>query len=279
MDVALTEESSFAACVKRLRADADKMPMPGRLERLSMDAIMFATEVFQPRDINAAWLATDSHVKALVEAVKTAEGNAFDPVTVWWSGLHWYVIDGHHRMMAYRRAKKEDEKLPLDTIPVDVFDGSLDEAIRQSAVLNSKDKLPMTRADKLERAWKLVCLGNGWTGEDIVSATTVSLRTVATMRKERKGLLAQGKDDPLEVTWADVLSKVSPVNHDDDWKERQAVEWQKRLVRMFGKKFAEQPEIAARAIELYSARLPEELVSMWPDEAKKVADSAVDPEF
>lgn len=244
-----------------------------------MDAIMFATEVFQPRDINAAWLATDSHVKALVEAVKTAEGNAFDPVTVWWSGLHWYVIDGHHRMMAYRRAKKEDEKLPLDTIPVDVFDGSLDEAIRQSAVLNSKDKLPMTRADKLERAWKLVCLGNGWTGEDIVSATTVSLRTVATMRKERKGLLAQGKDDPLEVTWADVLSKVSPVNHDDDWKERQAVEWQKRLVRMFGKKFAEQPEIAARAIELYSARLPEELVSMWPDEAKKVADSAVDPEF
>jgi ParB-like chromosome segregation protein Spo0J len=274
------EEGSFAESVKRLRQEAGVTPMPGRPERLPLKEIKTAEGAFQPRDIETAWLATDSHVKALAEAVKNADGYAFDPITIWWSGRHWYVIDGHHRIMAYRRAKKEDEKLKIEAVPVTVFEGTVEQAIQEAVTLNSKDKLPMSKADKLERAWKLVCLNaDEMTKEQIVKATTVSARTVANMRRERRVLLEQGETNLLAWTWVDVLAQGRPVNHDDDWQERQAVQWQKRLVKHFGKKFAEQPEIAARALELYSARLPEELVRFWPDQARRAVEEVDELEF
>jgi ParB-like chromosome segregation protein Spo0J len=274
------EEGSFAESVKRLREEAGKAPVPSKPVRLRLKEIRTAERAFQPRDIETAWLALDSHVKALTEAVKNAEGNAFDPITVWWSGLHWYVIDGHHRMKAYLRAKKEDEKLKIETVPVNVFEGTIELAIQEAVTLNSKDKLPMSKADKLERAWKLVCLNaDGMTKEQIVKATTVSERTVANMRRERRTLLQHGEADLLALTWVDVLAHGRPASHDDEWQERQAIQWQKRLVKHFGKKFAEQPEIAARALELYSARLPEELVRLWPEEARRAVQEDEELEF
>lgn len=260
---------SFADVLWRLEKEAGHKAQQGQPERLPVAKIKTAVEVFQPRNIEFAWLATDSHVKALVGALK--DGNNFDPLVVWWSGRYWYVIDGHHRLMAYQQINKE-KKLNIDTIPVTVFEGAVDEAIRQAATLNAKDKLPMRKNDKLERAWKLVCLNDGWTAKQLHEATTISVRTIKTMRDKRRQFLANGVVNLFNMTWQEVRGGASSVDHGDEWQEQQAIQWQKRLVKHFGKKLAEQPEIAARALELYSERLPEELVRFWPDQARRAID-------
>jgi hypothetical protein len=58
-----------------------------------------------------------------------------------------------------------------------------------------------------------------------------------------------------------------------------AQDWVRRFVKLFDKKLIEQPAIAARALELYSARLPLELVRFWPDEAQQVVDEEAQAEF
>lgn len=77
---------TFAETLGRLREEADHTPQPCDPQRLPLNEIKTAEVVFQPRDTDAAWLATDSHVKVLAEAVKERANDAFDPLTVWWSG-------------------------------------------------------------------------------------------------------------------------------------------------------------------------------------------------
>jgi hypothetical protein len=178
--------------------------------------------------------------------------------------------------MAFRRVQDERAKPKIDTVPVKVFAGTVNEAIAQSAILNSKDKLPMRKADKLERAWKLVCL-EGMTKRQIHEATTIATRTVATMRDKRRKLIER-EMDPLDWTWEDAKADQRS-SYDENWEERQAREWVQRFVKHFGKKLVQQPEIAARALELYSDRLPLELVRCWPDEAKTVSSEAEAEEF
>ena len=267
------EEITYADMLRAIQPEADRYPQPSpEPSRLPLGALRVAEPLFQPRDIQAAYLATDSHIKVLVDAVKENGEKAFDPLTVWWSGAGWYVIDGHHRLMAFRKEKR------VEAVPVTVFVGSINDAIRQSVSLNSRDKLPMRKDDKLERAWKLVCLDAGLTKGDIHSDTTISERTVTTMRQKRKDLIARG-DDPLDWSWREAKKDDRTINPDEDWVEEHAKDWMRRIVKAFGKKFVEQPQIAARALELYSERLPLELVRFWPDAAQQVVEEEAEAEF
>jgi hypothetical protein len=267
----MTGELSFAEAFRLLLAEAERQPQPSPPVRLALGEIRTVEAVFQPRDVDAAWLASESHVKVLVDAVRENGAEAFDPLTVWWSGAAWYVIDGHHRLMAFREVKQ------VSAVPVSVFTGPLHSAITRSVALNSKDKLPMRKEDKLERAWKLVCLG-GLTKAEIHAATTISTRTVATMRQKRKELVERG-NTPLEWEWRDAKQDKQAVIPDDSWAEKLAQDWVRRLVKAFDKKFIEQPGIAARALELYSERLPLELARLWPDAARKAVEEENELEF
>ena len=131
----------------------------------------------------------------------------------------------------------------------------------------------MSKDDKLERAWKLVCLNNGWTREQIRDATSVSLRSIANMRSRRKLLLENGEfENLLDITWNIAKSDKREITIDDEWKEKMAISWQKRLVKAFSKEFAVHPEIAARALQLYSERLPAMLIREWPDEVREIME-------
>lgn len=264
-------ELSFADALSLLMAEAERQPQPSTPARLALRDMRTAEAVFQPRDVNAAWLASESHVKLLVDAVKENGAEAFDPLTVWWSGAAWYVIDGHHRLMAFRQVKEGS------AVPVSVFTGPLHSAITRSVALNSKDKLPMRKEDKLERAWKLVCLG-GLTKAEIHAATTISTRTIASMRQKCKQLLERGHR-PLEWDWRDAKQDNQTVAPDDSWAEKLAQDWVRRLVKAFDKKLIEQPGIAARALELYSDRLPLELARLWPDAARTAVEEENELEF
>jgi ParB-like chromosome segregation protein Spo0J len=271
------EVTTFAEAVSKLQAEAGR-PAPSNPQRLAFGEINTAVEVFQPRDVEADFLASDAHVKTLAEAVKEGGVTAFDPITVWWSGQRWYVLDGHHRLLALRQAREKHERLKDETVPVTVFNGSLNEAISQSVALNSKDKLPMKKADKLERAWKLVCLDDSLSKKRIHEVTTISEGTIAAMRRKRRELLDRG-EQPLEWLWDAAKNDIRQAEYDEDWQEQQAKDWVKRLVKLFDKKLIEQPEIAARALQLYSQRLPLELARCWPEEVKTVAEEVAEQEF
>jgi hypothetical protein len=70
----------------------------------------------------------------------------------------------------------------IGRVPVEVFDGSLNQAMRAAAEANTKDKLPMSRSEKSNTAWHLVTMAD-MTKVEVSKASSVSESTVATMRK------------------------------------------------------------------------------------------------
>lgn len=234
---------------------------------LPLAAIRVLPEAFQPRDTDYEKARSDAHKKVLAEAIKDNERHTLDPITVWHSGQHWYVIDGHHRLAAYQLVAKKHPEIKLGDIPVRTFVGTIHEAIMEASKSNCRDKLPMRKDDKIERAWKLVCMDQGWTREQIRDASGASIRTIASMRAKRKELIESRQNtgsELLDMMWWQANSDGSMEQREDDWKEKQAIKWAERLAKAFGTKFAEQPEIAAMALEHYSERLVVDLIKEWP---------------
>jgi len=225
----------------------------------------FATSVFQPRTFEGTEDESVEHRKVLYEAL--LRGDKFPPLVLWWSGQRFYIIDGHHRAMAIADLARDYEAGQLngadsptvlqEGTAVEIFAGSITEAMAEAVALNSRDKLAMSKEDKTERAWKLVTLEDpALSKAKIARAAGVSGRTVASMRERLKEMKDSYPDtDPKGLTWREVKEgKVMPAKG-DDWKEKQAKAWAKKLRRVFAKKPAEMPDVFLLAIQFYSNRL------------------------
>jgi hypothetical protein len=240
--------------------------------------IRTAHSVFQPRQFEDGLMASsEEHVRGLLEAIHNEANHALDPITVWWSGKSWYVIDGHHRLLAYLRYEAQEKHSPV-RVPVVIFRGSVYEAIAESVRLNSKDKLPMSKSDKSNRAWKLVVLEKT-SKQTIARICGIGTSTVGRMRN----VLAQYKIDyptnhqsiALNMTWEEAYkNNLGERVIDDSWIRKQAQEWSKRLGRAFGMKASTQPAIFAMAIEIYSGKLKEGLLEEWRYDLEDLAESA-----
>jgi hypothetical protein len=256
-----TTDETRSEAIQRLQQEWGlKSPEDCTPVSLPLRDIHIASIVFQPRE-----LFSDRHVKSLLAAIRSQGGKPLDPITVWHSGKHWYVIDGHHRLEAYRQFNTEYPKRKLNRIPVKAFRGSLAEAICVSAKANSKDKLPMRQEDKSNIAWRLVCLDDpSLTANGIGRAAGVSRRTVQTMRKTFKSLNEnRHKDELLNLTWAAASRLASGETlgeWDEDAAEKQGAAWAERLGKQFGKAFAASPRAAAFALRYYSPDLPQRLI-------------------
>ncbi|ATG49286.1 hypothetical protein CEW89_17910 [Celeribacter ethanolicus] len=114
----ITEETKSEA-IKRLRADSGiSSPDDCTPTALPLSKLKVAPAVFQPREF-----FSERHVKALATAIKAQGGQPLEPLTVWYSGRDWYVIDGHHRLEAYMLfnsslSPKDRAKRTFHTIPV-----------------------------------------------------------------------------------------------------------------------------------------------------------------
>jgi hypothetical protein len=84
------------------------------------------------------------------QSTKAATKNPLEPLTIFWVGNAWLLIDEHHRYQAYRKTGY------IEPVPVTVFSGTLDQAIGQALKGNSKDKLAMSKSEKTNAAWRLV---------------------------------------------------------------------------------------------------------------------------
>lgn len=236
-------------------------------KELALKQIRMAQSVFQPRDFSEAGVShSEDHIRVLMESLSGNIQAMLDPILVWWSGKYWRVIDGHHRLLAYDRLNKQKPNT-LGNIPVRVFKGSLEEAMLEAAKQNSKDKLPMSKAEKLNRAWKFTYKGIG-SKRLIAEACKIHAQTVANMRKKLEEIKAW---TPLHwEAWCqnsnwEQAKKFGQAEREisEDWKEKLAKKWTDRLGVAFGTKFAQQPEIAAMALEMYSEKLVSGLCDEW----------------
>ncbi|WP_168014546.1 hypothetical protein [Halomonas salinarum] len=239
---------------------------------LPLDDIKMRHSVFQPREFDNPARSED-HVRALSEAIKAEPSNRLDAVTVWWSGKHWTVLNGHHRLLAYGRVRKtgfkqhqpDGSKTSQWMVPVRRFRGTLQDALIEATRTNSKDHLSMTKDEKMNRAWRLTVLYDELSKRAVAGACKIGSRTVARMRSQLREIQEDEPDGwkslALGMSWREAqrYGKGEGMEYDDSWQERQAAEWSRRLGKAFGTKFAEQPEVAARALELYSERLAKEL--------------------
>jgi hypothetical protein len=220
-------------------------------EFLTVGKIKRWPEVFQHRTFIQA--QSDSHVMNLAKAA--AHGD-LEPVTVWWDGKKWACIDGHHRLQAYVKAGKYAEP-----VPVKVFSGTPEEAFTQAARGNTPDKLQMTKAEKMETAWRLVTTA-GLTKAEEVKASGVSDGQVGHMRRVRHQLEALAVDCKA-LKWHQARDRAAGKDGSTSWTPEQAEEQVQAMVQKLAKTFGRlqwhQVDLFARAVYEYDTRAYEAL--------------------
>lgn len=180
----------------------------------------------QPREItlDPAFKVRETrevHVKTLLTALRTT--GRLDPVLVWDDQRdperpRLVLLDGLHRLAAYenRRRRTQDAK----SIPVRIVSCDVVTAHRLSAQRNSRDKLPLTFAEKMDLAWRLVWLADAQLSKaDIVGDTGVSRTTVHNMRKRRKVMIAMASE-PTGEWWRDAKDARPGTSEETDMEAR-----------------------------------------------------------
>ncbi len=211
----------------------------GKPDVLPFAAITIHDAVFQPRAMS------EHHVHGLSKIIKNQGEVA--PVVVWPVGDKLILLDGHHRIEAYKKAAK------TNAIPVEYFEGTADEALAKSGECNTPLKLPMTTEERQDFAWRMETLGD-YSLAEIVLKSGASKAQVARMRavKRKLGDLAQ-----CFGTWRAARKHAEEPEEErgsEEWKERQAEAYADKLAKAFGNKLSTNPELAAMALDIYFGR-------------------------
>ncbi|WP_336801282.1 ParB N-terminal domain-containing protein [Kaistia sp. MMO-174] len=237
-----------------------QQPSPSPLpDRLPWRSIKQLPELFQPRGPNGT---DEKHVQDLKRGLEVSK--ELEPVLVAWIGPDAYLIDGHHRMLAYQLARR------AEPIPVASFIGSVDAAILAAGEANSRAKLPMSTRERMDYGWRLVLMGKLYTKGMVVKAAGVSDRQVALMRRAAKDL---GPDAFAYREWWQAQQAAKgkssePLTDDEQEAKLDAMagEWADKLAKAFSTKLAQNPELAARALSHYFGRNLKQLVRHLSDQ-------------
>lgn len=237
-----------------------RKPQPHTPKKLPLEHIETMLAVFQPRVIGDEY-ATEKHIGALMTAAMNEAGRVLDPLLVWWSGKRWLILDGHHRLQAYKRLK--DMGKGVNVVPVATFKGTLHEAHLKAIEMNSKDRLSMDNEDKMTKAWHLVMLDRDMSVRQISGICKVGKSSISRMNTER-GLLVEehGEDWRQQVdglTWKQVLNRDAVRDFNEEKQDLLKSEWKRRLQKTFGKQPRKQPEIFTEALYEYSPALCEDM--------------------
>lgn len=198
------------------------------INHLDRRSIRVAAEgVFQWRQCARDALRSNAHITTLVSVLRST-AKPFEPLLVFPAGGKCFVIDGHHRLAAYEVAGWDEP------VPVEVFTGDLDSARMAALQCNCKDKLPMTKDDKLEAAWRLVKEEGGVSKQQVVELGLASNGTVGNMRAKWREIKDERDDRLQQMSWGRARWwKPGIVEEFDveDWKERKIQELVDRLLK------------------------------------------------
>lgn len=152
-------------------------------------------------------------------------------------------------------------------VPVSYFKGSVAQAVLAAGQANSKAKLQMTEEERMNFAWRFVVADAGkdqpeFSKKELSESASVSERTVANMRAAAKVL---GDEVDSYASWREAQMAAKgkegrelTEEERQEWKEAQAGKWAGHLAKHFGAKLANNPEIAAMALDMHlGRRLPD----------------------
>lgn len=241
---------------------ARKHAAAGAVVKLKRNDICVAEAVFQWRTPQYNMLPSNDHILEMAKATRNT--GALEPILVLPVAEQYYVMDGHHRLAAYITAEWKGD------IPAIVFDGSLDEAVREALRSNSKNKLPMTTKDRTEAAWRLVKLGKPGTWPDSISEIkemcSVGKGTVDRMREVWTDL-CNGQYEKIEdLSWKqarDTLAGKDRQAFDEDSYIEGRAESLASAIARAELHLSRDIEVTARALEMLDPGLPEALMAYW----------------
>jgi ParB-like nuclease domain len=256
-------------------------------------------EIFQPREFTLGARDHDRiHVTALTQEIRN-RGELDPPLVIKLKRDGWTVVEGHHRVEAYKELGRGDQEIQCDW-----FYGSVQEAAIEALERNNILKLNIKQPDRMEEAWKWVLLRWGSKAE-IIKACGVSDGTVGTMRRAVRFVqLLDEKNKPMRPEHKDFNDAVAFRKRLQEWKRDATVpkedstpsEWfdylmtftwgvagrmlkgvtqqefdeenaamriVKRLNGAVGHMLSENPKITARALQILDPTLPPQLIKAW----------------
>lgn len=234
---------------------------------LSIKEIRRHEAIFQHRLPNE--FASKAHVRELADKAAASPQKTLDPITVWWDGRGWACIDGHHRLAAYGGGTFDAN----NAVAVEVFEGTLEEAIAKAARGNTRSKLMMDGREKDHAAWRLVTTTELSRGK-CADSSGVSESQISRMRRVKATLTGKGMGDLMNLRWHEAkLAAVGKVMEGDPWddeaKEKMAQKWAVAIAKALGQRGSNSPDVLAKALEIYNRQLPAMLSEIWnqsPDE-------------
>jgi hypothetical protein len=224
---------------------------PDSPSTLLLHEIELMDAVFQHRT-NSEW-ASEGHVKNLLKGLKNTSGKPFEPVTVMWGGNSWVLVDGHHRVKAYQ---EYGFNAP---IPVQVFQGTLEEAFGEALRANVQDKLSMSSKEKTNAAWRLV-IGTELSISATAQLSLTSKATVKHMRKVRDALSAKYHHGFLgQLDWPAARARFDGIENEFDndgaWLDKKARMIADKLTKTFGNELSKYPKALWKALDIYDDNL------------------------
>lgn len=249
------------------------LPMPKAMTQLEKISERFWTPAVQPETLLSDQITTMErvfqartgrlnlkHLGELVSAIR-AQGT-IEPLLLWRCGDHAILIDGHHRLEAYKQV--EGERGCQIAIPVQWLTGTVEEAAVTAAKLNSRPKLGMTTQERSDHAWRMV-LSDRFTVGQIVKAATVSRRNVQNMRRAMEQLSKEAEKyttwTKARNAWRDLGGWGEEEERDDE--EQQTKVYADRMAKEFSTKLAGNPSMAAKVFAIYCGRQSPEVIKEW----------------
>ncbi|MCP2679805.1 hypothetical protein NHF45_09720 [Maricaulaceae bacterium NA33B04] len=274
---------SGAVALLEAHSAAGFEPSPPIAEgRLPHSVLAVLPAAFQPRALGDD-VVSGPHVANLRKALEHRGKKALDPIVVFWSGKQWFIVDGHHRLEAYRTSKKWDGA----NVPVEAFQGTPREAVAEAVERNSKTTMPLLKTEKSDIGWKLVCLTD-LKVKEVMAKADISSGTVKKMRARLRELLDKFPDRYTEQKladqpWREVIKPTfgGPEEEreiDDEWEAKLAHDFRDRLRKEFGDKLTKCPDAFAMAIRLLHEGLPAMLMESpeWQDQRDARLDAWVE---
>ncbi|WP_029585299.1 ParB/RepB/Spo0J family partition protein [Bradyrhizobium sp. URHD0069] len=257
-----SKPSDFIQALKeaeKVYATAEKPSEPGQRVRLKVSEIMTDTSIFQPREFSYGWRDVDKgHVAKLAKAISIS--GELDPISVvkLWRG-QWYVVDGHHRLAAYKDQKWKE---PIECV---WLSGESLQAVTADALqVNNKVLLTLDNTTRQNAAWRYTLLG-GLSQKQVAVACNVSKRQVGNMRavlkafKEpgpvRDRLRARFPGGPTDADWLTALLTFNGATEQTIDLEKKAQRLARSLSSRMTNTLTKDLKIAARALAIYSPEL------------------------
>lgn len=200
-------------------------------------------------------------------------GEPLDPMTLWRhpETQALIVIDGHHRLEAYRRFGWRGK------VPALVYSCSLSEARKLALEENAKTRLPMTPQERKNAVWRLICThdenGPVYSKSEVVALRLASDGTIAKMRRIRQQLIEA--DESIPDTWLEAMEMLKGLQQsDEEWDADAYVQARADAIdAQIGKMIGFEGERCLDAVrvvlEKRLGRRVEELADHWRPEAEE----------